>query len=176
MRPARRSALALGGGLLAALAAPRLLLANGPEVIGMRGTARGEHVWFAPVGLAVAPGTTLRFVNDDAGNSHTATAYHPAILDRPRRIPRGAEPWDSGFLLPGESFEATLTVPGVYDYHCQPHEFGGMVGRIVVGTPGTPGWQPASREPGDIPPEALAAFPPVGAILRAGRLHREDMA
>ena len=169
----RRTALALGGGLLATPAAPRALLARAPETIEMRGTARAEHVWFKPYGVAVAPGTTLRFVNRDPGNSHTATAYHPANLDRPRRMPHGAEPWDSGYLLPGEVFEVTLTAPGVYDYYCQPHEFGGMVGRIVVGSPDSADWQPASGEEGEIPPEALAIFPPVEAILREGRLVME---
>jgi plastocyanin len=173
--PPRRTVFALGGGLLATLAVPRLLLATAEEKIEMRGTARGEHVWFAPYGLAVAAGTTVRFVNRDPGNSHTATAYHPDILDRPLRIPPRAVPWDSGYLLPGDAFEVTLTVPGVYDYYCQPHEFGGMVGRIVVGSPGSPGWQAASWEKGDLPPEALGVFPPVEAILRDRRLFPEEV-
>lgn len=139
----RRDLIAAGGGALAALAAPRLprahdgqTHANGEELIEMRGTARGERVWFAPFGLAVAPGTRLRFVNRDPGNSHTATAYHPDLFERPRRIPAGAAPWDSGFLLPGESFAVTLDQAGVYDFYCIPHEMAGMVGRIVVGRPG----------------------------------------
>lgn len=172
--PTRREALALGGGLLATLAMPQILLAEDVTVIEMRGTARGEHVWFAPYGLAVRLGTTLRFVNRDPVNSHTATAYHPVNLGRPLRIPDGAEPWDSGYLLPEESFEVRLTVPGVYDYYCQPHEFSGMVGRIVVGAPGRPGWQPASERAGDIPEEALAAFPTVKAILSGGPLYHEE--
>ncbi len=172
--PTRRKVLALGGGLLATLAAPRTLLARAVRVIEMRGTARGEHVWFAPHGIAVAPGTTLRFVNRDPANSHTATAYHPGNLGRPLRIPQGAEPWDSGYLLPEEVFEVRLTVPGVYDYYCQPHEFGGMVGRIVAGSPDSPGWQPASQEVGDLPEEALGAFPSVEAILNDGPLYPEE--
>ena len=172
--PTRREALALGGGLLATLVMPRILLAEDVTVIEMRGTARGEHVWFTPHGLAVAPGTTLRFVNRDPTNSHTATAYHPADLGRPLRIPRGAEPWNSGYLLPKEVFEVRLTVPGVYDYYCQPHEFSGMVGRIVVGSPESPGWQPASADAGDIPEGALAAFPTVEAILIGGSLYPEE--
>lgn len=170
----RRKALALGGGLLATLGAPRKLLAGAVKEIEMRGTARGEHVWFAPYGVAVAPGTTLRFVNRDPANSHTATAYHPANFDRPLRIPEGAEPWDSDYLLPGKMFEVRLNVLGVYDYYCQPHEFGGMVGRIVVGSPDSPGWQPASEEDGDIPEEALAAFPSVEAILNDGPLYPKE--
>ena len=172
--PTRRDAMALGGGLLANLVMPRILLAEDVTVIEMRGTARGEHVWFAPHGLAVAPGTTLRFVNRDPANSHTATAYHPANLGRPLRIPEGAEPWDSGYLLPKELFEVSLTVPGVYDYYCQPHELGGMVGRVVVGSPDRPAWQPASEEVGYIPEETLAAFPTVEAILDGGPLYPEE--
>jgi plastocyanin len=169
----RRHLLALGGGGLATLAAPRLVLAARTEVIEMSGTARGEHVWFTPQGLAIAPGTTLRFVNRDRGNSHTATAYHPDLFGRPLRIPEGAVPWDTGFLLPGESFEATLERPGVHDYYCQPHEMAGMVGRSVVGQPGDAGWEDAASDAGDLPEVALGAFPSVEAILTAGRIDAE---
>ena len=169
----RRHILALGGGGLATLAAPGLARAGGMEVIEMSGTARGEHVWFRPQGLAIAPGTTLRFVNRDAGNSHTATAYHPDLFGRPRRIPEGAMPWDSGFLLPDEAFEVTLERPGLYDYYCLPHEMAGMVGRIVVGQPGDDGWEDSSSESGDLPEAALAAFPSAEEILAAGRIEGE---
>lgn len=174
----RRHALLLGGGALAALAAPRILRAASPagsrEVIEMRGTSRGEEVWFAPIGLAVAPGTTLRFVNRDPGNSHTSTAYHPRFLDRQLRIPDAAEPWDSDFLLPDQHFDVSLTVPGVYDFFCQPHEHAGMVGRIVVGRPGLDaGWQGPAPASDDLPEAALAAFPPVEAILAQGQVRVE---
>ncbi|MFB9223910.1 plastocyanin/azurin family copper-binding protein [Paracoccus cavernae] len=172
MNYSRRDVLAFGGGL-AALAT--MATAGGEVVISMRGTARGEHVWFSPQGLAIAPGTPLRFVNDDPGNSHTATAYHPSVLDRPLRIPEMAKPWDSDFLLPGQSFSLTLTVPGVYDYCCQPHEMAGMVGRIIVGHPGDAGWQGPSPESGDLMPEVLAAFPSVEVILNAGRIEAKGI-
>jgi plastocyanin len=172
----RRHVLTRGGGGLAALAAPRLVRAAVTETIEMRGTARGERVWFAPQGLAVGRGTTLRFVNRDKGNSHTATAYHPDLFGRPLRLPPGAAPWDSGLLLPDERFEVTLDQPGVYDYYCQPHEMAGMVGRIVVGRPGDPGWEDASTDAGDLPEAALAAFPDVGAILASGHVAAEDPA
>lgn len=161
MTYSRRDVLAFGGGL-AALAT--MATAGGEVVISMRGTARGEHVWFSPQGLAVAPGTSLRFVNDDPGNSHTTTAYHPSILGRPLRIPERAKPWDSDFLLPGQSFSITLTVPGVYDYYCQPHEMAGMVGRIVVGHPGDASWQGTSTDRGDLMPEVLVILPMVKVL------------
>jgi plastocyanin len=171
----RRQVIVGGGGFLAALAAPGLLLSAPLEVIEMRGTARGDRIWFAPLGLLIEPGTSLRFTNRDPGNSHTATAYDPAILDRQRRIPAGAAPWDSDFLLPDQSYDVTLTVPGVYDFYCQPHEHAGMVGRIIVGRPDQhPGWTEPAPDSDDLPAEALAAFPAVEDILDRGRVFAKD--
>ncbi len=174
MKPSRRNILALGGSGLAALALPTLLGAETVVEIEMKGSARGEHVWFSPMGLAVPPGTTLRFVNHDPGNSHTATSYHPSILDRALRIPADAAPWDSDLLLPNQSFEVTLTVPGVYDFYCQPHEHAGMVGRIIVGLPDVdPGWQDAAAVSDDLPEAARTAFPAVQKIIALGRVMPE---
>ena len=107
-------------------------------------------------------------------NVHTPTAYHPANDGHALRIPKAAEPWDSGYLVePGDRFEVTLTVPGVYDYFCAPHEAAGMVGRIIVGRPGGPGTlpfdyfegDPATRDWRPVPKAAQAAFPSVEAIM-----------
>ncbi|MDA7965441.1 hypothetical protein, partial [Ruegeria sp.] len=122
MNLSRRGALWLVGGTTAALITPRAGFGAAIAHIQMRGSARGERVWFDPVGLWVMAGTTLRFTNRDSGNSHTTTSYHPDIHDRVRRIPATAQPWDSGFLLPDASFDVHLTIPGVYDYYCLPHE------------------------------------------------------
>ena len=134
--------------------------------IAMAGSTGGAHVWFRPAGLLIQPGQTLRWTNHDAGNSHTATAYHPNFYEKPQRIPADAQPWDSGFLLPGESFLLTLTVPGVYDYYCLPHELAGMVGRIIVEGPATDqGWRKLPPD-GRIPKQALHSFPSVERILQ----------
>lgn len=171
---ARRTVLTMGGGALATLACPAALRAAAPVIIEMDGTARGERVWFRPHGLAVPVGATVRFVNRDPGNSHTSTAYHPQNFDRLRRMPKAATPWDSGFLMPDDSFEVTLTAPGVYDYFCIPHEMAGMVGRIVVGTPGDTGWEGPSSDTSDVSPEVLATLPPVEDILAKGRVGQEN--
>ena len=173
MRPSRRMVLTLGGGALATLTMSVRVTAAPTEIIEMRGTARGERIWFAPRGLAVASGTTFRFVNRDPGNSHTSTAYHPDIFDRKRRIPEGAQPWDSDFLLPGESFDVLLAGPGVCDSYCLPHEMAGMVGRIVVGRPDDAGWEGPSADMEDVMTDALTMFPPVAEILQRGRVDPE---
>lgn len=175
MKTARRGFLSIGGGVLAALALPYSPRAAQLETIEMLGTAKGERVWFAPIGVSVPPGTTLRFVNRDPGNSHTATAYHPSLYGRERRIPAEASPWDSGFLLPEESFGITLDLPGVYDYYCIPHEMAAMVGRVVVGSPGDPGWIGAAPNGGDLEPETFSALPAVEDILASGRILRKAM-
>ena len=160
--------LALAGPLVAALVRPARAAAL-PE-IRMVEARRGAHVTFDPVGLLVEPGTTIRWLLESG--VHTATAYHPAN-DRPLRIPEGAEPWDSGYLLdPGATFEVTLEVEGVYDFFCVPHEAAGMVGRIVVGRPAGPATEPAGDE---LPAAARAAFPPIDRIMARGQVRADDM-
>ncbi len=141
----------------------------------MQGNPDGSHVWFDPVGLRVEPGQTIRWVNLDPGNSHTATAYHPKNFERPSRIPEGAEPWNSDYLLPNESFSVTLKDEGVYDFFCVPHEHAGMVGRIIVGRPDRLPMDNPSRQPGNsdpVPETALRAFPSIDEIVRRGIVRR----
>ena len=70
----RRHILRIGGGFLAGLASPRLPLAAEAVEIRMQGNADGSQVWFDPIGLRIQPGQTIRWINLDPGNSHTATA------------------------------------------------------------------------------------------------------
>lgn len=182
----RREFLKSGGLVLAGvgitpLFGARLLASPVPKVIEMRSDALGSRVWFDPIGLYVQPGTTVRWIARE--NVHTTTAYHPKNDRHSLRIPHGAAPWDSGFLVkPGATFEVTLTVPGVYDYFCLPHEAAGMVGRIVVGKgtgagaepfdywvgkPGTDGWR-------RVPDAARAVFPDVARILAERVVHPQE--
>ena len=189
--PSRREFLRAGGAAIAALglvpyqrafaASPGSMSrwpATAREVIEMRSDGLGARVWFDPIGLYVEPGTTLRWIVRQ--NVHTATAYHPRNDAHSLRIPEAAAPWDSGFLVnPGDHFDVTLTVPGVYDYYCAPHEAAGMVGRIVVGKPLGPGGEPFDYWVGrrgtgawhHVPEAARAAFPAVARILAERRVH-----
>ena len=159
--------------MLAGLALPRPSRAARVVEIQMRSDPTGADVWFDPIGLCIEPGQTVRWVV--VANVHTTTAYHPRNDGHSLRIPQGAEPWDSGFLVkPGDHFEVTLTVEGVYDYYCMPHDGGGMVGRFVVGRPGGPGtlrfdyfWgRPGTYNWKPVPEAARKAFPSIDAILK----------
>jgi len=170
---ARRKVLQLGGCLFAALALPAYArAADGIFDIEMAGSANGGRVWFTPVGVLIRPGQTVRWTNRDTTNAHTATAYHPDNYHRERRMPRAAPAWDSGYLLPGDSFTVVFTVPGIYDYYCLPHEMAGMVGRIVVGMPSLAGgdWNPDQQS--DMPDAAFNALPNVTDILNRGAVER----
>ena len=172
----------IGSGLAsAAVALPRVVQAAGPVEIQMLSSPRGEEVWFDPIGVRIEPGQTVRWIMASPGNPHTTTAYHPRNANHSLRIPETAAPWDSGFLVkPRDTFEVTLTVEGVYDYFCLPHEAAGMVGRIVVGRPGGPGALPFEYFAGrpttnawiPVPEAARAAFPTVAAIVADGVVRR----
>jgi plastocyanin len=172
--------LAAGGLVLAGLGLP-FLSAAAPATaeITMMSDPLGTTVWFDPIGIMVAPGTTVRWMVH--ANVHTTAAYHPRNDHHSLRIPEKAEPWDSHFLVnPGDHFAVTLTVPGVYDYFCAPHEAAGMVGRIVVGKPAGPGTLPFDYfrgRPGTsawvpVPAAARKAFPSVSEIVRARVVRR----
>jgi len=180
--PSRREFLNTGGRVFAGFGIAPLFetwlrYSADPELIEMRSDALGSRVWFDPIGLYVQPGTTVRWIARE--NVHTATAYHPNNDRHSLRIPEGAAPWDSGFLVkPGATFDITLTVPGVYDYYCMPHEAAGMVGRIVVGNAVGPGADPFDYWVGKagtddwrhVPDAARAAFPSVERILAEHRV------
>lgn len=139
----------------------------------------GSQVYFDPVGIHIAAGDTVRWIQ--ISNYHSVTAYDPSNDNHEKRIPDGARPWDSGVLIAeypakGSSFSHTFTVEGVYDYYCIPHEAAGMVGRIVVGKAGDgPGTRAFGYAPQmkwkPVPAAAQAQFPAVAEILARGSVH-----
>ena len=180
----RRAFVQTSGALLTGMALAPWWSAPAPwstvMEIAMRSDPAGSKVWFDPLGVLVKPGTTIRWVVEE--NVHTTTAYHPKNDHHSLRIPEGAEPWDSGYLVnPGNHFEVTLTVPGVYDYYCMPHEAAGMVGRIIVGKPLGPGAEPFdywAGRPGTeswhrVPDAARKAFPSITRILAEHSVHSD---
>jgi plastocyanin len=70
---------------------------------------------FSPATLTVAPGTTVRFVNEDS-EAHTVTA-----VDRS---------FDSGGLDTGDSWSYRFASPGKFAYFCALHPY--MRGAVTV--------------------------------------------
>ena len=69
----------------------------------MHGNKEGSIVWFEPAGILVRPGATVRWINRDKGNAHTATAYHPDNDGHPLRLPPGAAAWIPATFSPTRS-------------------------------------------------------------------------
>lgn len=161
--PRRRALLTAGGGLLMCAAVGRRSAASDEITISMAGTPTGAHVWFRPRGVLIRVGQTVRWVNQDVGNVHTVTAYHPDNK-KPLRIPDPALSWNSNYLMPNDSFTWVFDVPGVYDYFCIPHEQAGMVGRIVVGDADV-ALHPYEDTDKLLSAKALAGFPGVDKIV-----------
>ncbi|HEX2203260.1 MAG TPA: plastocyanin/azurin family copper-binding protein [Longimicrobium sp.] len=90
-----------------------------PTVVEIHLTA---GLQFAPSQVTIAPGTTVRWIND-AAMLHTITPLNP----------NQAGAWPSQQLdNAGQTYEFTFTTAGTYDYRCNPHAGLGMTGSITV--------------------------------------------
>ena len=91
-----------------------------------------DHLRFSPNVITIKPGTRVRWVNGSVLR-HTVTA-DPAKAARGRDValPKGAQPFDSGYIDPKGTYEHRFTVAGHYRYFCIPHESTGMVADIIV--------------------------------------------
>jgi plastocyanin len=168
----RRRMLRQTGSLLLLTATGLWIEAGAGEVtdIDLAGMPNGAEVWFRPRGLLIPLGHTVRWINRDQGNVHTSTAYHPDNGGKPLRIPAGAKPWNSGYLLPGKAFTHTFDVPGVYDYFCIPHEHAGMVARIIVQAPEANASTLLQASDASLPQAAREAFIDIPRIMKEKRV------
>jgi hypothetical protein len=73
--------------------------------------------------VVIGVNNTIEWINNDVVE-HTVTAFIG---------PAGSSMFNSGLILPGKSFSATLTVPGIYKYTCAWHQW--LAGQISVKLP-----------------------------------------
>ena len=76
---------------------------------------------FIPNAATVAIGGTVTFVNSD-------TAPHTSTSGTPSDGPDGV--WDSSLVMPGSSYDTTISSAGTYDYFCMVHPW--MTGTITA--------------------------------------------
>ena len=87
---------------------------------------------FVPDTLTIKVGETVTWTTVGA-IPHTSTADATKAQDPAHvKLPEGAEPWDSGFVTQGQSWNRTFDVPGEYAYFCIPHESAGMLATLTV--------------------------------------------
>ncbi len=104
---------------------------------------------FSPTGLKIDVGDVIAFVATTP--DHTITAYHEGF-GRQRRVPDDKPPFSSPLLPIGGAWLYHFDVPGTYDLLCAPHEYFGMVMRVVVGDPDDDAYD-GSFGPGGPPPQ-----------------------
>ena len=87
---------------------------------------------FIPAKVTVKSGDTVKWINN-AQTLHTVTFDASKAVDKSNvQLPKGVDPFDSGFMMPGKDFSYTFKVPGAYKYFCIPHEKDGMIGFVTV--------------------------------------------
>ncbi|MEZ4935776.1 MAG: lamin tail domain-containing protein [Saprospiraceae bacterium] len=101
-----------------------LLKINAQHTVVLSGTT------FTPNDLTINVGETVTW--DNQNGTHNINGSQQSYPDNPESFSNGgaaAAPW---------MFSHTFTMPGVYDYHCDPHFSVGMTGKItVMATPAT---------------------------------------
>jgi plastocyanin len=114
--------------LLTPFAVPAFAQAKPAAVVKMS----DKPPMFEPTTVTIKSGQTVEWVNN-AKTLHSVDADKD-MVQRPEDVvlPKGAKPFDSGFMQPGATFDYTFTVPGTYQYTCVPHEKDRMNGKVVV--------------------------------------------
>jgi plastocyanin len=87
---------------------------------------------FIPDKVTIKTGQTVEWINN-AKTLHSVDG-DPSMALKPSDVslPKGAKPFDSGFMKPDMTWQYTFRVPGTYKYTCVPHEKDGMNGEIIV--------------------------------------------
>src|SRR5215212_11112233 len=92
-----------------------------------------QDFFFSPANVTVEPGTTVTWVNEGSV-PHTVTSDDGQF--------------DSGVLMPGDSYTVMFKGQGTITYHCAIHP--SMTGSVTVGTPAMAaggGGQPMGAQP-----------------------------
>jgi plastocyanin len=92
-----------------------------------------DKLRFVPTQITIKAGDTVEWRNIGS-IGHTVTADpRRAPSSKNVELPDGAEAFDSGLMMGGQSFRYTFSEPGVYRYVCLPHERARMLGTVIVG-------------------------------------------
>lgn len=120
---------AVAGALIAAGLMAPASAADGSTEWTIRMTGQPD---FVPDQVIVEEGETVRWVNE-SDETFTVTA-DPSKAPNMNfvRVPPEGEPFDSGPLAPGESFEHTFPAPGTFVYFSAPHVDREIIGTVTV--------------------------------------------
>lgn len=116
------------------------VIINGFEVSGTPGVENSDggsagpavtvavgNFQFNPKHIVVETGDVVRWINAEA-ISHNVNGSQTTFPNNPASFTSGAP-------APNWTYDLTTTAPGLYDYRCDPHAGGGMVGTMSVYDP-----------------------------------------
>src|SRR5215469_13007859 len=87
---------------------------------------------FLPTTITVNVGQRVMWKNSSFTVHNVVDDASKAISVIDVKLPAGVEPFDSGYLQPGQTYSRVFTVPGIYRYVCTLHEANGMKGVVIV--------------------------------------------
>ena len=79
---------------------------------------------FQPAKVTIKAGDTVQWVNNKLSPHNVV--FDSSAKDADQYTHKGLA------FAPGETFEATFSEAGTYDYYCEPHRGAGMKGSIIV--------------------------------------------
>ncbi len=91
-----------------------------------------SSIQYAPRTLIVKSGTTVIWQNKTYYSQSVTCDPSKAGPDDSVSLPKGAQPWDSGTLFPGQQFSHKFDVSGTYVYFSLPKLSANTVGTIIV--------------------------------------------
>ncbi len=93
----------------------------------------GDNLTFDPPTVTIRRGQTVEWQNNSRGLIHTVTTDPQKVENKADvQLPAGAQPFDSGYMKPGDTYKHRFTVRGTYKYVCVTHEVQHMSGEVVV--------------------------------------------
>ncbi len=93
----------------------------------------GDNLTFDPPTVTIRRGQTIEWQNNTRALIHTVTTDPAKVANKADvHLPAGAQPFDSGYMKPGDTYKHTFTVRGTYKYVCVTHEVQNMFGEVVV--------------------------------------------
>jgi plastocyanin len=136
---ASRAEIAAGGGTIgvegngtanSGASAPNSNASAGSAARGS--TVRMQENHYTPANITIRAGQTVTWTNTTQSPHTVVLSPEAATNPADVKMPKDAQPFDSGNIPPGGSFSHTFSVPGTYKYFCSLHEGDGMVGNVVV--------------------------------------------
>ncbi len=89
-------------------------------------------IQYSPDTLKIPRGATVTWLNQSYYSQSATCDPSKAGHGAAAKLPKGAQPWSSGTLYPGQRYTRKFDVPGTYVYFSLPRLGPGTMGTIIV--------------------------------------------